>query len=277
MKIVVTGAGGQLGQAMARRLSRAAYRDGARARRSRRRRRHDRVMPRVVGAAPGRDRQLRRLQRRRSGRGRRAWPRSTGTPSPCSRSRARRHAKARRSCTTAPTSCSTATRSRRTSKTHPARRSASTASRSCWASGSRATRRGATSCGSRACSAGRCRASSVDRIAAALRAGRGGARFDDRTVSPSFVEDAVAATRALLERGAGAGLYHCVNSGDDDVARPRRGDRGDARRRSRGSCPVRLADVPMRRAAPAYCALSNAKLAAAGFRCPPGRTPSADT
>ena len=37
--------------------------------------------------------------------------------------------------------------------------------------------------------------------------------FSDRTVSPSFVDDVVAATWALVDRGAEPGVYHCVNSG----------------------------------------------------------------
>ncbi|HXI31498.1 MAG TPA: NAD(P)-dependent oxidoreductase, partial [Vicinamibacterales bacterium] len=35
--------------------------------------------------------------------------------------------------------------------------------------------------------------------------------FDDRTVSPTYLPDAVHATRRLLESAAPAGLYHCVN------------------------------------------------------------------
>jgi dTDP-4-dehydrorhamnose reductase len=37
--------------------------------------------------------------------------------------------------------------------------------------------------------------------------------FVDRTVSPTHVVDAAAATRALIERSLPPGLYHCVNSG----------------------------------------------------------------
>ena len=37
--------------------------------------------------------------------------------------------------------------------------------------------------------------------------------FEDRTVSPTFVPDAARATRLLVERNAPAGLYHCVNTG----------------------------------------------------------------
>ncbi len=109
--------------------------------------------------------------------------------------------------------------------------------------------------------------SSIDRITAAIRAGDEARVFEDRIVSPTFVEDAVAATQVLLERQAEPGLYHCVNSGattwhelaqhiaDILVVQPRLE-------------PVRLADVPLRAPRPRYCALSNAKLAAAGVSMP---------
>ena len=37
--------------------------------------------------------------------------------------------------------------------------------------------------------------------------------FADRTLTPSYVADVVEATCRLVETGAPAGLYHCVNSG----------------------------------------------------------------
>ena len=37
--------------------------------------------------------------------------------------------------------------------------------------------------------------------------------FVDRTVSPSYTPDIARATRALVERSAPRGLYHCVNTG----------------------------------------------------------------
>jgi dTDP-4-dehydrorhamnose reductase len=57
------------------------------------------------------------------------------------------------------------------------------------------------------------RRSTIDRMAASLRAGTAVRAFSDRTVSPTFVEDAVRATHALIESVAGFGLYHCVSSG----------------------------------------------------------------
>ena len=55
--------------------------------------------------------------------------------------------------------------------------------------------------------------SSLDRIWSQMASGGTAVAFSDRVVSPSFVEDVVAATRTLIERQAPVGLYHCVNSG----------------------------------------------------------------
>jgi len=109
--------------------------------------------------------------------------------------------------------------------------------------------------------------SSIDRITAAIRAGDEARVFEDRIVSPTFVEDAVAATQALLERQAEPGLYHCVNSGATtwhELAQHIADILGLQPR----LVPVRLADVPLRAPRPRYCALSNAKLAAAGVSMP---------
>ena len=55
--------------------------------------------------------------------------------------------------------------------------------------------------------------SSVDRIVEGLDAGREVHAFVDRTISPSYVHDVAAATRAALEAEIPPGLYHCVNAG----------------------------------------------------------------
>ncbi len=109
--------------------------------------------------------------------------------------------------------------------------------------------------------------SSIDRITAAIRAGDEARVFEDRIVSPTFVEDAVAATQVLLERQAEPGLYLCVNSGATtwhELAQHIADILGVQPRLE----PVRLADVPLRAPRPRYCALSNAKLAAAGVSMP---------
>ena len=55
--------------------------------------------------------------------------------------------------------------------------------------------------------------SSVDRIVDAIVDDREARVFVDRVVSPAYVDDVATATRAIVERGPSEGLYHCVNSG----------------------------------------------------------------
>ena len=112
------------------------------------------------------------------------------------------------------------------------------------------------------------RRGTLDAIVAGIEAGRDVTVFTDRTVSPSYVADVAAATRYLVDSGAAPGTYHCVNSGFGtwqqvalEVARllgvsPR-------------LRPVTMSDVPLAAARPRFCALSNRKLAAAGFTMPP--------
>jgi dTDP-4-dehydrorhamnose reductase len=113
--------------------------------------------------------------------------------------------------------------------------------------------------------------SSVDRIVATLREGKPTRVFVDRVVSPSYVEDVIDATLALLDRHATPGVYHCVNSG---VTTWR--ELGEFIAAITGADSallegVRVADVPMRAPRPQYCALSNEKLALAGIRMPEWR------
>jgi dTDP-4-dehydrorhamnose reductase len=91
--------------------------------------------------------------------------------------------------------------------------------------------------------------------------------FQDRTVTPTYVIDAAQATRQLVERGAASGLYHCVNSGSCtwlEMASELASQLGVQPR----LVPMRMADVRFRAARPLYCALSNAKLRAAGIEMP---------
>jgi dTDP-4-dehydrorhamnose reductase len=111
------------------------------------------------------------------------------------------------------------------------------------------------------------RPTSVDRIVEGILAGREVRVFADRTVSPSYNDDVAGATRALLERGAAPGLYHCVNSGSCtwlELALEVGRQLGVEPR----LLPVRVADVALRARRPRYCALSNARLAAAGAAMP---------
>lgn len=100
-----------------------------------------------------------------------------------------------------------------------------------------------------------------------LRAGRTTRVFEDRTVSPTYVMDAARATRGLIEQEAAPGLYHCVNTGYatwTTVAREAARLLGVEPRLER----VSARDVKLPASRPRYCALSNAKLVAAGVEMP---------
>lgn len=111
------------------------------------------------------------------------------------------------------------------------------------------------------------RGSSLDRLVDQIMAGKEVRAFVDRTVSPSYVEDVVDATARLLGAQAPPGLYHCVNSGRAtwfEVA-------AEAARvlgRDASLVPVRMADLQLRARRPQSCALSNAKLASVGVVMP---------
>jgi dTDP-4-dehydrorhamnose reductase len=110
--------------------------------------------------------------------------------------------------------------------------------------------------------------SSIDRIIQALRAGGEARVFSDRYVSPSFVEDVVTATRALLRVRAPSGVYHCVNSGyatwlevGEEIAR-QLGTPGDR------LVPVLTSDVTLKAPRPRFAALEARRLAQAGIVLP---------
>jgi dTDP-4-dehydrorhamnose reductase len=110
--------------------------------------------------------------------------------------------------------------------------------------------------------------STIDRMAALLSADKPVRAFSDRTVSPSFVDDVVGATLALVDRDAPPGLYHCVNSGWTTWA-------GVAHELARvlgrpGAAieEVTVADANLAVSRPQFAALSNAKLQAAGAAMP---------
>jgi dTDP-4-dehydrorhamnose reductase len=115
---------------------------------------------------------------------------------------------------------------------------------------------------------GRLARSSIDQLLEGIRAGRTVRAFVDRTVSPSYVDDVVAATARLLDQSAPYGLYHCVNTGWTTwtaVAREL------ARLVGRPDAPildVPLADANLVAPRPKFAALSNAKLTGAGITMP---------
>jgi dTDP-4-dehydrorhamnose reductase len=101
-----------------------------------------------------------------------------------------------------------------------------------------------------------------------LKAGGSAKVFEDRTITPSYIEDVARATRRLIESQAPAGLYHCVNSGPctwvefaSEMARLL----GIEPRLTR----VRMADLHLRASRPLFSALSNDKLRAIGIDMPP--------
>jgi len=111
------------------------------------------------------------------------------------------------------------------------------------------------------------RRTSVDRIVDLIQAGEEAPVFADRTVSPSYDRDVAAATQALLERDLPPGLYHCVNSGSctwEELAREVARQLGVVPRLR----TLRMDEAGLRAARPRFCALSNAKLAAAGIAMP---------
>jgi dTDP-4-dehydrorhamnose reductase len=115
------------------------------------------------------------------------------------------------------------------------------------------------------------RRSSVDRIVDAIREGRPAPVFLDRVVSPSFVDDVADASAFVLETRPATGVYHCVNSGHatwlevgQEIAQ--RLGQTDALLK-----PISVNDVALRAPRPQFAALDNAKLASAGFTMPSWR------
>jgi dTDP-4-dehydrorhamnose reductase len=107
--------------------------------------------------------------------------------------------------------------------------------------------------------------SSVDALLDGIRNGRPVKAFADRTVSPSYVEDVVHATRELIEHRPAYGLYHCVNSGYAtwvDVARELARLAGRPEAVIEG---VQMASLSLPTPRPLFAALSNAKLTKAGI------------
>ncbi len=110
--------------------------------------------------------------------------------------------------------------------------------------------------------------SSVDRILANLRADQPVRAFSDRSVSPSFVDDVIAATAGLLRLEAPAGLYHCVNSGWTTWSGLSRELARLVGRPESLVEDIRMADLKLKAERPLFAALSNEKLTAAGVSMP---------
>ncbi len=109
--------------------------------------------------------------------------------------------------------------------------------------------------------------STIDGMCADIRAGRTVRAFYDRTVSPAFVDDVAAATRRLLEGKGASGVYHCVNAGFTtwhelalELAR-QTGSRSTV-------VPVTADGLASKVFRPKFAALSNEKLANLGIELP---------
>jgi dTDP-4-dehydrorhamnose reductase len=112
------------------------------------------------------------------------------------------------------------------------------------------------------------RKSSIDRIADAVRKGEPAPVFVDRVVSPSFVSDVVDASVFLIENRPAAGLYHCVNTGHASWLEVGREIASRLGATEAALKPVSVNDVQLRAMRPQYAALSNEKLARAGYVMP---------
>ena len=107
----------------------------------------------------------------------------------------------------------------------------------------------------------------LDRMADALLSGREVRAFADRVVSPSYVDDVAAATLLLLRIEPAHGLYHCVASGHAtwlEVATELAEGLGVEPVIRR----ITLDELKLRAPRPRFCALSNRKLAEAGAEMP---------
>lgn len=112
------------------------------------------------------------------------------------------------------------------------------------------------------------RRSTIDRIVDGLRAGREVRLFHDRTVSPSFVDDVVEASWTLVNGSAPAGVYHCVNTGATTWLEMGQEIASQLGMAGTPIVSTSVADVTMAAARPQYAALSNRKLADAGVTMP---------
>lgn len=111
--------------------------------------------------------------------------------------------------------------------------------------------------------------SSVDKMLSTLRNGGEVRAFADRTVSPSFVDDVVTATSHLLDRKSPPGVYHCVNSGWTTWSGIARELASIVGKPNANIVEVKVDDVKLAAARPKFAALSNVKLAAQGIPMPP--------
>ena len=114
------------------------------------------------------------------------------------------------------------------------------------------------------------RRGTMDRIVEGLEQGEELRVFTDRVVSPSYTLDIAAATRHLVDTAAPPGLYHCVNEGQAtwyELATAAASLLGVEPQ----LVPVTMGEMALKAPRPLYCAMSAAKLAAAGYPMRPWR------
>ena len=112
------------------------------------------------------------------------------------------------------------------------------------------------------------RRSSVDRIVEAVKSDQAAPVFADRVVSPSYVADVADASAFMLKTRPAYGLYHCVNTGHatwlgvgEEIVRR-------LNKPAAALKPISVNDVSLPAPRPQYAALSNDKLARAGYVMP---------
>ena len=265
MKVVVTGAAGQLGGATVRRLASQAD-VVALTRAEVDLTDHDRVMSVVTAARP--DLIVNCAAYNAVDQAEDDPPTALAVNAFAVQSLARAAAASKpSSCTTAPTSCSTVSRSSRMSRWIRRTRAASTANRNSSASGWPARRATAYVLRVESLFGGPAARSSVDKIIAALRSGQEAPVFVDRTVTRAM------SRTSRPQRGRSSRRGRREASITSSTAGPRPGTISGARVARLLDCqprlrPVKVTDVPLRAPRPQYCALSNAKLASAGFQMP---------
>jgi dTDP-4-dehydrorhamnose reductase len=104
----------------------------------------------------------------------------------------------------------------------------------------------------------------IDGMIGEARLGRTLTAFYDRRVSPTHIDDVATATRRLVEKKAASGIYHCVNSGFTtwhELALEIVRITGSAS----NVIPASLERSGLRVIRPVFSALSNEKLANAGI------------
>jgi len=111
------------------------------------------------------------------------------------------------------------------------------------------------------------RRGTLDAIVDRLEAGQTVKVFTDRVVSPSHIDDIAAATRHLLETEADGGIFHCVNSGQATWAAV-----AAEAARLLGVAPtlepITMSQFTTRAMRPKFCAMNPGRLEAAGFPMP---------